>query len=76
MNNIIISICFIVILIYLSLFNKNDKFLVKNVLGLHGESEECETMTKKKTNCDGLHINMHCIDGVANIFSPEIHIDQ
>ena len=108
MYNLVIGICFLVLLAYLSFYSKNDKFDVSIKYNLDGESEESETDVTsnvtsnvtggnvtggnvtggnvtggnvtggnkcKEVNSGGLHILMHHINGVANIFSPEIKID-
>ena len=103
MYNLVIGICFLVLLAYLSFYSKNDKFDVTVKYNLDGESEESESDLSsnvtsnvtggnvtggnvtggnvtggnkcKEVNSGGLHILMHHIKGVANIFSPEIKID-
>ena len=122
MYNLVIGICFLVLLAYLSFYSKNDKFDVSVKYNLDGESEESESDLSsnvssnvtsnvtgsnvtggnvtggnvtggnvtggnvtggnvtggnkcKEVNSGGLHILMHHIKGVANIFSPEIKID-
>lgn len=93
MYNLVIGICFLVLLAYLSFYNKNDKFDVSVKYNLDGESEESESNISSNVNSNvtggnvthnneckqvksgGLHILMHHIKGVANIFAPEIKID-
>ena len=82
MYNQIITICLLIILVYLSLFSNNDMFQVKNKnyvdgeTGVNGETDvDGETNTEKCNLSKGIHINMHHIDGVANLFAPNIKID-
>ena len=75
MYNLVIGISFLVILAYLSLYSKNDKFNVSLEYTLDGESQEIDSDKCKEVKSGGLHIIMHHIKGVANIFSPEIKID-
>ena len=76
MYNQIITVCLLIILVYLALFSNNDMFQVKNKNYVDGETDiEGETNTDKCNSSKGIHINMHHIDGVANLFSPNIKID-
>ena len=82
MYNQIITGCLLIILVYLALFSNNDMFQVKNKNYVDGESGvdgetniDGETNTEKCDSSKGIHINMHHIDGVANLFAPDIKID-
>ena len=84
MYNQIITVCLLIILVYLALFSNNDMFQSRNnnnnyvdgETGVDGEtSVDGETNTEKCDSSKGIHINMHHIDGVANLFAPNIKID-
>ena len=90
MYNQIITVCLLIILVYLSLFSNNDMFQARNnnknyvdgETGVNGETDidgetgvDGETNTEKCDSSKGIHINMHHIDGVANLFAPNIKID-
>ena len=83
MCSLVIVICFLIILTYLSFYSKNDKFGVNVNYSLDsegegdgdGDSEEVYNNTCKGLRSGGIHIDMHHVDGVANIFAPEIKID-
>jgi hypothetical protein len=54
----------------------NNKNYVDGETGVDGEtSVDGETNTEKCDSSKGIHINMHHIDGVANLFAPNIKID-